>query len=314
MQANNWYLKKVPLALGELQSSEEGLSARQVSARLQQYGHNKLPEAKTDGLLVIFLRQFKSPLIYILLAAGVVVFLMGEMADSLIILAVLVFNAIVGTVQEGRAQNTLLALKKYAVTKTVVLRDGKEAIIKDEDIVPGDIIILQEGEKVPADARVMVSNNLNADESAFTGESTSVHKVSEQLHGEHLPVAEQKNTIFKGTNITAGNGIAVVIATGINTELGKIAKEISAIDTEIPLKANIRYLSRVIILVVVIMNIMLFAAGLFFGKGVKEMFITIASLSVSVIPEGLPIVMTLILATGVWRMSKRNALVKRLQA
>ena len=314
MQANNWYLKKVPLALGELQSSEEGLSARQVSARLQQYGHNKLPEAKTDGLLVIFLRQFKSPLIYILLAAGVVVFLMGEMADSLIILAVLVFNAIVGTVQEGRAQNTLLALKKYAVTKTVVLRDGKEAIIKDEDIVPGDIIILQEGEKVPADARVMVSNNLNADEAAFTGESTPVHKISGELRKEHSPVAEQRNMVFKGTNILSGSGRAAVVATGTSTELGKIAKEISAIDAEMPLKANIRYLSRAIIAMVVVMNVVLFAVGLLTGKGIKEMFVTLVSLSVSVIPEGLPIVMTLILATGVWRMSKRNALVKRLQA
>jgi len=311
---NNWHSKKVSDIFTDLQTTERGLSDHEVSARLRQYGKNQLPEAKTDGLLVIFLRQFKSPLIYILLAAGLVVFLMGEVVDSLIILTVLVFNAVVGMVQEGRAQNTLMALKKYAVTKTVILRDGKEVIMKDVDIVPGDIIILQEGEKVPADARIIVSNNLKVDESAFTGESTPVHKISEELHGEHLPVAEQRNIIFKGTHIVSGNGRAMVIATGINTELGKIAKEISSIDTEIPLKANIRYLSRAIIAVVVIINIILFAAGLFSGKGVKEMFITLVSLSVSVIPEGLPIVMTLILATGVWRMSKRNALVKRLQA
>ncbi len=194
---------------------------------------------------------------------------MGETVDSLIILAVLIFNAVVGTVQEGRAQNTLMALKKYTVKKTVVVRDGREIILKGEDIVPGDVIILQEGEKIPADARVMVSNNLKVDESAFTGESTPIHKIAEPLHGEHISVAEQKNSIFKGTHIVSGNGRAVVVATGINTQLGKIAKQISAIDTEIPLKANIRYLSRAIILVVAVMNIILLGTGLFLGKGLK---------------------------------------------
>ena len=314
METANWHSKRLPDVFGELRSNEEGLAVHQADARLRQYGKNKLPEAKTDGIFIIFLRQFQSPLIYILLAAGAVVFFMGETIDSLIILAVLVFNAIVGTVQEGRAQNTLLALKKYAVTKTVVLRDGKEVIMKDEDIVPGDVIILQEGEKVPADARIIVSNNLKADEATFTGESTPVHKISEELGGEHVPVAEQRNIIFKGTNIVSGNGRAVIFATGINTQIGKIAKQIASIDAEIPLKANIRYLSRAIIAAVAVINVMLLIAGLLYGKGIKEMFVTLVTLSVSVIPEGLPIVMTLILATGVWRMSKRNALVKRLQA
>ena len=290
------------------------MSVKEADSRLQQYGKNKLPEAKPDGLLIIFLRQFKSPLIYILLAAAIVVLAMGETVDFLIIIAVLTFNAIVGAVQEGRAQNTLMALKKYTTAKTVVLRGGMEIMVKDEDVVPGDVIILQEGNKVPSDARVMVSNSLTLDESAFTGESTPVHKVSEELHREYSSIAEQKNIIFKGTNIVSGSGRAVVIATGINTEIGKIAKQISAIDTEIPLKANIRYLSRAIIVTVVVIDVMLLITGLFSGKGIKEMFTTVVSLSVSVIPEGLPIVMTLILATGVWRMSKRNALVKRLQA
>src|SRR3989344_9660070 len=141
MQTSSWYSKKVSDILNELQSNEEGLSVKEADSRLQQYGKNKLPEAKPDGLLIIFLRQFKSPLIYILLAAGAVVFFMGETIDSLIILAVLIFNAIVGTLQEGRAQNTLLALKKYTTAKTVVLRGGMEIMVKDEDVVPGDVII-----------------------------------------------------------------------------------------------------------------------------------------------------------------------------
>lgn len=313
-EQNQWHQKNISNIFQIIQSNEQGLSEEEASLRLKEYGPNILPEAKTDGLLIIFLRQFQSPLIYILLGAGVVVFFMGEVVDSLIILAVLIFNATVGTAQEGRAQNTLLALKKYTATNTVVLRDGREVIIADDQIVPGDIVILQEGDKVPADARVMASNNLKTNESALTGESTPVHKISEALDREFLAVAEQKNLIFKGTNIASGNGKAIVVATGINTEIGKIAQKIVAIDTEIPLKANIRYLSRAIIVTVVLINIGLLATGLFLGKGIKEMFITLVSLSVSIIPEGLPIVMTLILATGVWRMSKRNALVKKLQA
>ena len=189
-----------------------------------------------------------------------------------------------------------------------------EIIISDKEVVLGDIIILQEGEKVPADARVILSNNLKVDESAFSGESLPVNKISEVLNREYLPTTDQKNIIFKGTNLLTGSGKAVVIATGIKTEIGKIANEIASIDTEIPLKKNIRYLSRAIIIVVAFLNVVLFIEGLLYGRNIREMFATLVSLSVSVIPEGLPIVMTLILATGVWRMSKRNALVRRLQA
>ena len=311
---NQWYLKSILDVFETVKSNERGLSEKDASSRLKEYGLNKLPEAKSDGIFTIFLRQFKSPLIYILLLAGVGVFAMGETIDGVIILFVLIFNAIIGATQEGRAQNTLLALKKYTETKANVLRDDKEIIIADKDIVVGDIIILQEGEKVPADARVILSNNLKIDESAFSGESLPVNKISEALNKKNLPVSDQKNIIFKGTNILAGSGRAVVVAVGISTEMGKIAKEIVSIDTEIPLKKNMRDLSRAIIIVVVFLNIVLFISGLISGKGIKEMFATLVSLSVSIIPEGLPIVMTLILATGVWRMSKRNALVRRLQA
>ena len=311
---NKWHLKSVADIFDAVGSSEQGLSDQEAISRLKEYGPNKLPEAKPDGFFVIFLRQFKSSLIYILLVAGAIVFVMGEFVDGTIIMLVLIFNAVVGALQEGKAQNTLLALKKYTETKTTVLRAGEEIIVADKDIVVGDVIILQEGEKVPADARVILSNSLKVDESSLSGESLPVNKISETLEKEYLPVAEQKNILFKGTHVLTGNGKAIVVATGVNTVIGKIAKEIASMDTEIPLKKNIRYLSRAIITVVVFLNIILFAEGIFTGKGIKEMFTTIVSLSVSIIPEGLPIVMTLILATGVWRMSKRNALVRRLQA
>ncbi len=311
---DTWYSKTLQDTFLALHTSENGLTEVEVARRLEEYGHNKLPEAKVDGMVVIFLRQFQSPLIYILLAASVVVFAIGETIDGSIILAVLLFNAIVGTIQEGKAQNTLLALKKFVETKATVLRDGKELIVPDGEVVPGDIIILQEGEKVPADARIIAATNLKIDEASLTGESGLVHKIADTLDVADLPTADQKNMIFKGTHILTGMGMAIVVSTGIETVIGKISKEIAVIDTEIPLKTNIRNLSRLIIIAVASISAFLFAFGTILGKPAKEMFTTVVSLAVSVIPEGLPIVVTLVLATGVWRMSKRNALVKKLQA
>ena len=297
-----------------LGSREHGLTKEEAIGRFQKYGLNKLPEGKVDSLPVIFLRQFQNPLIYILFAAAGIVFAMGSTIDALIIFAVLLFNAILGMVQEGKAQNTLLALKRFAETSATVLRDGKELIIPDAEIMPGDIIVLQEGEKTPADARIIFSNILKVDEASLTGESEPVTKTDTVLPSDNLPVADQKNMVFKGTHILSGNGTAVVVATGLATEIGKIAQRITTLDTEIPLKTNIRYLSRIIVITTTIISVSLIILGVFSGKSLKEMFTVAVALSVSIIPEGLPVVITLVLATGVHRMSKRNVLVKRLQA
>ncbi len=310
----NWHIRQSSEIFEEFKTSEHGLESKEAEHLLSEYGFNKLPEAKADGLAIIFLRQFQSPLIYILLVAAAVVFLIGEIVDGIVIFIVLFFNAVVGTIQEGKAQNTLFALRKFVETKTSVIRGGKGVIIEDAEVVPGDIIILQEGAKIPADARVFLSRSVTIDEAALTGESRPVHKVRDVLAEENLAVSEQVNMVFKGTNVVSGNGKAVVVATGRDTVIGKIAKEIAAIDTEIPLKTNIRYLSRLIIMAVSVIIVFLFLLGMFDGRPIKEMFITMVSLSVSIIPEGLYIVMTLVLASGVWRMSKKNALIKRLQA
>lgn len=298
--------------MAELKSSERGLSTSEAQTRLRENGFNELPETKPDGTWLIFWRQFKSPLIYVLLVSSAIIFLIGDLSDGFIILFILLFNAILGTVQEGKAQNTLLALKKFVATKATVLRDDKEIIISDREIVPGDIIILQEGERVPADAQIILAHNLKVDEAALTGESKPVHKVSEPTSSEIS--SGYNNLIYKGTNIVMGNGQALVTATGEKTAIGAIALKIAVIDTEIPLKSNIRYLSRLIIMTVAIISIVVFVLGIVVGNSVKEMFATIVSLAVSIVPEGLPIVVTLILALGVWRMSKRQALVKKLQA
>jgi Ca2+-transporting ATPase len=309
-----WYALTGQQALEELAGDIEGLSHEEAAKRLAGSGPNALPEEEPHPLSQVFFRQFQSPLIYVLLAASAIVFALGEVVDGSIILFVLIFNAVVGTIQEGRAEHTLRALRKFVETNATVLREGSEHIIPDREVVPGDVLILHEGEKVPADARVMLSQNLTVDEASLTGESEPVHKVVEAIVGTDLPSLEQRNMVFKGTAIMAGVGQAVVVATGVTTVIGSIAKEISSVDTEAPLQADIRALSRAIIVVVAVISVALFSVGIATGHGAVEMFTTVVSLAVSVIPEGLPIVMTLVLASGVWRMSKRHALVKRLQA
>lgn len=297
-----------------LNSNERGLSEKEAQNRFEKIGPNKLPEPKVDGMLLIFLRQFKSPLIYVLLVAAILILLIGEKTDSLIIMAVLLLNAVIGAFQEGKAQNTLLALKKLVAINTTVLRDGKELIIPHGELVPGDIIILEEGEKIPADARLISCYNLRADEAILTGESVPKNKLAEPIKGSGITIADQKNMIFRGTNILSGNGKAIVINTGARTVIGKISEKITSIETEIPLKKNIRQLSNAIIIAVAVISSLLLALGILRGEQPLEMIIVVVSLAVSIIPEGLPVVLTLVLATGVWRMSRRNALIKKLQA
>jgi Ca2+-transporting ATPase len=312
--STHWHFLTAEKVFLTVDSSESGLSEVEVKKRLKVYGPNSLPSEKPRSVFSLFISQFESPLIYILLISSVIVLFMGEIVDSLIIMFVLLFNAVIGVFQEGRAQNTLMALKQYVKTNATVVRGGEEFVVPDYEVVPGDILILQEGDRIPADARIISSQNLKLDEASFTGESEPVHKVLEVMEGKDLPASEQKNMVFMGTHVVSGNGRAVVVGTGLSTVIGGIAKQISSIDTEVPLKANIRQLSKIIIYVMVVINVILFTVGIMTGYSVKEMFIVIVSISVSAIPEGLPIVITLVLATGVWRMSKRNALVKRLQA
>jgi len=311
----NWHTLSLEKTFNLFQSSERGLSSSEARQRLKKYGLNRLPDAQTDGWLVIFVRQFQSSLIYILLFASLIVFLMGEIVDGSIILFVLIFNALTGTIQEGKAQNTLRALRKFTATTATVLRDEQEIIMTGSELVPGDILILQEGEKVAADARIISADNLKVDESMMTGESAPVHKIAGDLKNPKLTSAEQTNMIFKGSNAVAGHGRAIVVATGLETVIGQISKEIISLDTnDIPLKTEIKNLSRLIVMVVAIISLTLLGLGWALGEPLGLMFTTVISLAVSVIPEGLPIVMTLVLATGVWRMSKRQALVKKLQA
>jgi len=298
----------------ELDTNLNGLSLAEAQRRLTEYGRNVLPEPKVPSAPAIFFAQFLSPLILILIISAAIILLLGEMVDALIIFLVLFFNAVIGAIQEGKAQNTLLALKKFVATTATVWRDGKNLIISDQKIVVGDIISLAEGDKVPADARLIITNSFKVDESSFTGESIPSSKTTEILKAQALAPQDQHNMIFKGTHVVGGNARAIVVATGAETEIGRISKALGNIDTEIPLKSRIRSLSLILIIAVGIMSLIVFAVGIFFGHAWVEMVALVVSLAVSVIPEGLPVVVTLVLASGVWRMTKRQVLVKKLQA
>ncbi len=310
----DWYAQSIQEIIENLGTDLNGLNNSKAQKRLLEGGANVLPQAKPDSLWVIFFRQFQSPLIYILFVAAAIIFIIGDHVDSYIVLFILFFNAFMGTIQEGKAQNTLLALQNFVSTKATVLRDGKELIIPDSEVVVGDILIVQEGEKIPADGRVILSQNLKVDEASLTGESEPVYKTSEPLNTPNLGTADQKNMVFKGTHAVSGNATVVIVRTGVETVIGKIAKEIVKIDSEIPLKTEIRLLSRSIIIAVFLISTIIFIIGTSLGESARTMFSVVVSLAISIIPEGLPVVMTLVLAVGVWRMSKRKALVKRLQA
>lgn len=311
----NWYQLTADEALSTLKSSSKvGLTQYEVAQRLEKYGENALPEVHPESWLKVFLRQFQNPLIYILLAAAALIFFLGEhRLDAFIISGVLFFNALIGMIQEGRTKNILHSLKQFTKTDCVVVRDGKTHVISDRLLVPGDIIIVQEGTKVPADARIIENQDVRADESSLTGESKPVIKQENVLTSE-CAVAEQKNMLFRGTYITNGLGRAVVVETGVKTHIGKIHTVSEDIDTDIPLKNELEHLSYIILLFILAMCVFLFAVGFLTGKPAQELLVMLTALFICVVPEGLPVVLTLVLASGAYSMAKQKVLIKRMDA
>jgi Ca2+-transporting ATPase len=293
--------------------SAKGLSFDQVIQLQKRFGKNILPKIQRDSLLKIFFRQFQNPLIYILLVAATIIFFVGDPLDAFVISGVLFFNAVIGTIQEGRTERMLESLRKYLKFQVIVLRDGKKKIVQSSELVPGDIVILQEGEKVPADARLLEAHHLLVDESMLTGESRGIAKEIKPITQE-VSIADQKNMIFKGTYILNGFAKAVVVATADKTEIGRIGHAIEEIETEMPLKREIDHLSGYILYFILLVCLFLLLIGVWQGRTFVDMLVILTALFICVIPEGLPVIMTLTLVTGAYRMSKENVLVKRLQA
>lgn len=294
--------------------TDKGLSEKEVAQRQKRHGYNVLRGVKQRTIFSIFISQFRSPLVYILFFAALIIFIFGEdMLDAFIISGVLFFNAILGTVQEARTKNIIENLKHYIKTESVVLRNDEKTIVDDKDLVAGDIIFLQEGQRVPADARVITSNNMRVNEAILTGETHATKKQSDTIDHD-VPLGDRNNMLFKGTYVLVGAGKAIVTAIGADTEIGKIHIITEEIDTDIPLRKELERLSHWILVFILITCLFLFGVGLFTGKPIKELLVMLTALFICVVPEGLPVVLTLVLAAGALQMAKHFVLVRNMQA
>ena len=294
--------------------TEKGLSSSDVNKRLEVFGRNTFESGKKTSKLTIFLSQLKSPLILILIAAGIITLVISHFSDAVFIFIAVIVNSILGYWQENKAERALAELKTYLKQRARVIRDGKEREIDAEEIVPGDIIRLAQGDRVPADARLVFVNDFQVDESVLTGESLPVSKLLNEVSG-FATVADQTSMIFAGTLVTQGVSSAVVCRTNASTELGKIASLIAnSEDEKTPLQKAITKFSIFLSILLGILTLAVFVIGILSGRPGLEMFLTSVAIAVSAIPEGLPISMTVILAIGVERMAKRKGVVRKLIA
>ena len=304
----------------ELKVGTQGLSDEQVKEKREFYGLNELQAKKKKSLIVKFLEQFKDFMIIILIIAavisGAVGYYQGEgITDSIIILIVVIVNAIIGVAQESKAEKSLEALQKLSSHVTKVIRNGKVAVIPSKELVPGDIVILDTGDYVPADLRIIESANLKAQEASLTGESVPVDKNTDVINDEKIGLGDRTNMLFSSSLITYGRGKGIVVETGMNTEVGKIAGMINEVEeTETPLQQKLNKLGKTLGIVAIVICVIIFIIGLLYGKEPIEMFMTAVSLAVAAIPEGLAAVSTIVLAIGVQRMVKKHAIVKKLPA
>lgn len=291
-----------------------GLSNGEAAERLERFGPNTLPAAAGAGLLMRILRQFHHPLIYVLLVAGGITAGLQEFVDSAVIFGVVVVNAVVGFIQESRAEAALESLRSMVKTQAKVVRDGHEHTVSSEELVPGDLVLLEAGDKVPADVRVVRETELRVNESALTGESAPVHK-DEVVLPQATPVSDRSNMAYSGTLVTTGNGAGVIVATGAETELGEIHRLVGAADVlATPLTAKLAWFSKVLTIAILALAAVTFGVGLLRGQDAVETFTAAIALAVGAIPEGLPAAVTITLAIGVARMAKRRAVIRRLPA
>ena len=311
-----WHSQSAEEVLAQLASNSEGLSSHEASQRLATNGLNELEEGKRIGPLQMFLGQFKSLIIWILIAAGVISGFLGQVVDCIAILAIVVLNAVIGFYQEFKAEKSIAALKKLTAPRASVRRDGQVTSISASSIVAGDILVLEAGDLVAADARLLEAASLRCIESALTGESETVTKQAATVEQSDIPLGDRENMVFMGTSVAAGTAQAVVVATAMNTELSRIAGliEEAGADDKTPLQQKLTSFGRVLVWAALGIVALLFGLGLLRGRKPFELFMTSVSLAVAAVPEGLPAVVTVALALGVLRMSRRRALVRRLPA
>ena len=318
---STWYNKSIEDVRKELKVNEEnGLNEEEVKNRQKEYGLNELKTKKKKSLLIRFLEQFKDFMIIVLIIAAIVSGIIGiaqgeGITDTIIILIVIIVNAIIGVAQESKAEKSLEALQKLSSHASKVIRNNKIIVVPSKDLVPGDIVVLDTGDYVPADLRIIEAINLKAQESSLTGESVPAEKTAETINKEEVTVGDRTNMLFSSSLITYGRGKGIVVETGMNTEVGKIAEIINSTEKgDTPLQEKLNKLGKTLGIAALAICIVIFIVGLFYGKEPIHMFMTAVSLAVAAIPEGLAAISTIVLAIGVQRMVKKNAIVKKLPA
>lgn len=314
MDRVQWHSFSIKDTLEKLDTSPNGLSSREANLRLRKFGLNELKKEKRDSEFIRFLSQFRNPLVYLLIVAAVITHFLQHYIDTYIIVTIVLLNALVGYLQERKAEKALQAIKKLMSLKSRVVRNEQTLEISALELVPGDIIILEEGIKVPADIRLIEAETLKADESILNGESVPVLKKSCALNS-NINIIDQTNMLFAGTIVATGHGLGIVVNTGKYTELAQIAKEVSEVKEEVPhLEKKILAFSKNILLITIVACTIIFIAGTLRGLDVVNLFLTAVATAIAIIPEGLPAVITITLAIGVHRMAKQNAIVRKLSA
>jgi P-type Ca2+ transporter type 2C len=315
MKEQGWHEDNILDALHRIESTPEGITMSEATQRLQKTGPNELTEGARKSAFAMFLEQFKDFMILVLIGAAVISGIIGDLSDTVVILIIVVANAIIGFVQEYRAEKAMAALKKMASPETTVIRSASAMKIPSSQLVYGDIVILEAGSIIPADMRLIEAIQLKVDEAALTGESVPVDKHTEPIHHKELALADRLNMVFKGTAVTYGRGKGLVVGTGMNTELGNIASMLqNEEDVKTPLQKRLAVFGRKLALAVLIICAIVFGMGLLRGEPPLLMLLTAISLAVAAIPEALPAVITIALALGAKKMVKQNALVKKLPA
>ena len=323
------YLVGAQEVLEENNTSQTGLSVAEAEQRLKEFGRNKLKEGKHVTVLEMFLKELADPMIIILIVAAAIsgitaIYANESFADVIIIMSVVLINAVLGVVQESKAEKAIKALQEIAAATSKVIRGGKQITIKSDELVPGDIIVLEAGDAVPADARIIECASMKVEEAALTGESVPVNKITDALQlgdAKDIPLGDRRNMVYMGSTVVYGRGKAVVVGTGMDTEMGKIADAIANAKEEVtPLQRKLNTLSKILSFLVIGICLVIFAVDLlriypnFSAESIIDTFMIAVSLAVAAIPEGLAAVVTIVLSIGVTKMSKRNAVIRKLTA
>lgn len=312
---NAWYAEDNEEVCKKLETSENGLSDAEALARLEKYGYNEISKKKNRSIFKMLWEQLKDPMILILIGAAILSFILGEKLEGWVILFMVAVNAIISIVQEKKAEASLESLKKMAAGQAIAPRQGEESVVFARELVPGDIVFLEDGVMVPADIRILDSSNLKIQESSLTGESIAVEKNADEVLSKDCPLGDRVNMAYSSTVVTYGRGFGVVVETGMNTQVGEIAGMIESQDEfDTPIKRKLAAVGKTLTMVGLVVCVVIFVIGFIHGQELIPLLMTAISLAISVIPEGLPATATIVLALSVQRMAKQGAIVRKLPA